>query len=113
VESAARELDEIEARLSSATQVENIERELDSFVTHYAALLEHGTVVGLQKGHCPLCDASRSAGEFNAAVAKARAMLAERGERAASVAASVRDARFNRDAAAARLSSEARKAFAG
>jgi DNA repair exonuclease SbcCD ATPase subunit len=59
------------------------ERESDTYAAHLTALLEHGSVLGLQDGHCPLCAAHRSPDEFNSAVESARARLAARGERLA------------------------------
>jgi chromosome segregation protein len=92
-----------EDRVSLALQAERSERELDAFVAHYASLLEHGSAVGLQDGHCPLCDALRSTEEFNSAIVSARARLAERGQRLAIAAAAVRDSTAVRDAAVAKV----------
>lgn len=52
--------------------------EEDAFVWHMVALLDHGEALGLQDGHCPLCEAVRSSSEFAAAIAAARARLSTR-----------------------------------
>jgi chromosome segregation protein len=93
LEVATREKAQADARLALATRVEEAERENDSYAAHLAALLEHGTALGLQEGHCPLCDAFRSTEEFNKAVANARSRLAAGGENLAHAAAAVREAR--------------------
>ncbi len=72
-----------EERLQAARRVEAAEKESDLFASHVAALLEHGTAVGLQEGHCPLCDASRTNEEFERALSAAKLRLAGRGSRLA------------------------------
>jgi chromosome segregation protein len=57
------------------------------------ALLEHGTALGLQDGHCPLCNAVHSPEEFAHAIAATRARLAEIGERLRASAQAVAEAR--------------------
>ncbi|MGH9551938.1 MAG: AAA family ATPase, partial [Terriglobales bacterium] len=56
------------------------EQESDSYTARLTALVQHGTSIGLQDGHCPLCDAERTREEFDAAVERARLRLAARGE---------------------------------
>jgi chromosome segregation protein len=70
-----------EARVSDAKRLLEAERQADQFAAHMALLVEHGTAVGLQSGHCPLCAAARSPADFDRAVAATRARLAERGAR--------------------------------
>lgn len=80
-------------RLELTTRADLAETEGDKFAAHISALLEHGGAVGLQAGHCPLCDAARTQAEFAQAIAAARARLAERGTRLAATASAVSDAR--------------------
>ena len=58
-----------------------------------AAILEHRAAVGLHDGHCPLCDAIRTTGDFEAAIASSKTRLAARGEKLAAVAAALAEAR--------------------
>lgn len=51
------------------------EEDADLIGVHFAALLEHGTSLGLQAGHCPLCDAVRTDTEFRAALDGIRSKL--------------------------------------
>lgn len=69
-------------KLIEAQQIEALEQESDTFASHMVALLDHGEAVGLQAGHCPLCDAARSSEEFTTAIAAARSKLSARGDRA-------------------------------
>jgi chromosome segregation protein len=74
-------------KLAHAEALMSAERENDSFASHVVALVEHGRALGLQDGHCPLCDAIRSSEQFEAALQAARARLEMRGNRAMRVAA--------------------------
>jgi DNA repair exonuclease SbcCD ATPase subunit len=80
-------------RLGAIVQSDTIVRESDDFAAHMTALLEHGTALGLQDGHCPLCNAPHSAQEFEQAIAATRARLAEIGERLRASAQAVAEAR--------------------
>lgn len=82
-----------EEALQLALRLESTERESDEYSAHMAAILSHGSDVGLQEGHCPLCDASRNQNEFEAAIARTKERLAARGVRLAEVAKAVGDAR--------------------
>jgi chromosome segregation protein len=93
LENASRQKVVAEEGLQLAVRLETTERESDEYSAHMAAILSHGTAVGLQEGHCPLCDASRNQSEFEAAIAKTRERLAARGVRLAEVAKAVGDAR--------------------
>lgn len=73
-------------------QLELAERESDAFASHMVALLDHGEALGLQDGHCPLCDAIHSPEEFKTAIAAARSRLSERGARAAITATALKEA---------------------
>jgi chromosome segregation protein len=65
---------------SHAMKAEPRNNELDSaFTFHLAALLEHGEALGLQSGHCPLCDASRSEADFASAILKLKETLSRQG----------------------------------
>jgi energy-coupling factor transporter ATP-binding protein EcfA2 len=70
------------------------DQESDLFASQMVALLEHGETLGLQAGHCPLCDAVRSSAEFSAAIAAARSNLSARGVRAARAMATLDKARL-------------------
>lgn len=80
-------------KFRAAVAVEQAERESDEFAAHISALLEHGSAVGLQDGHCPLCDAARTSQEFRQAISRARARLATRGEKLAATTKLVTDAK--------------------
>jgi chromosome segregation protein len=43
-----------------ARRLVGTEEQSDLQGSHFAALLEHGSVLGLQEGHCPLCEAVRT-----------------------------------------------------
>ena len=68
----------VTAGLDAARRALDAERESDAFATHLAALLDHGSHLGLQSGHCPLCDAARSSEEFEVALIAAKERLAGR-----------------------------------
>ena len=73
-------------KLRAAEAATAAETEADVFAAHMVALLDHGEEIGLVDGHCPLCDAPRSAGEFASAIAAARSRLDSQGEKAARTA---------------------------
>lgn len=79
--------------LVGARRLEAAERERDAFAGRMVALLEHGETIGLQDGHCPLCDALRSSDEFSTAIAAARSKLRARGEGAIRAAALIENSR--------------------
>lgn len=94
-ENAARQAKEqADDRLAGALRLEAAERENDAFASHMVALLDHGEAIGLQDGHCPLCDAMRSSEEFAAAIETARSNLSARGARAARAAVVLEEARL-------------------
>lgn len=82
-----------EERLLSTKRLEDAERESDSFANHMVALLEHGEAIGLQSGHCPLCNAMRNSEEFAAAITAARSNLRERSDRVTRVILEVEQSR--------------------
>jgi len=92
-EAALKQKEAAEESLRLALRLEASERESDEFSAHMAAVLSHGSAVGLQDGHCPLCDAARNQSEFDAAIARATERLAKRGVTLAEVAKAVDDAR--------------------
>jgi chromosome segregation protein len=59
-----------------ARRLVETEEQSDLEGSHFAALLEHGSVLGLQEGHCPLCGAMRTDKEFEAALEAIRTKLA-------------------------------------
>lgn len=79
------------------------EKDADALAAAYAKLLEHGQHIGLQDGHCPLCEAAQSEQSFAAAIEAARARLEGRGERAAAAQASAEEARRVKDGVEQRL----------
>lgn len=64
----------------AASRLLSTEQDADFIATHFAALLEHGSSLGLQEGHCPLCDAARTDPEFAAALSRIRERLHGRAE---------------------------------
>ena len=92
-----------EERLQAVRRIEQAEQESDLFASHLAVLLEHGEVVGLQNGHCPLCDASRTTEEFNRALSSAKARLADRGSRLTEIRKEVEQAQAALTAISERL----------
>jgi hypothetical protein len=93
VESAERELALAQQNLEAAIRLDAAVRESNQHAAHLAALLEHGAAVGLQEGHCPLCDAVRTGEEFEGALFSVRARLAELGERLIASSRAVEEAR--------------------
>ncbi len=80
-------------KVGLAEKLDDAERFSDQGAAHFAALVEHGEALGLQHGHCPLCDSAKSDPEFAAAIAAIRNRLAERGKRLAASAETLRMAR--------------------
>ena len=76
--SAEEQLSLIKTALDNAARAFDAERESDLFAAHLAALVDHGSHLGLQDGHCPLCEAARSSAEFEAALSTSRKKLAGR-----------------------------------
>ena len=81
------------ATLEAALQAEAASRALNDEDTHFAALLEHGSALGVIDGHCPLCDAARTDNEFQASLVRTRQRLADRGVELERVSLAVLDAR--------------------
>ncbi len=90
-------------RLATAIRLDTVMRESNDSAAHMAGLLEHGSALGLQDGHCPLCNAAHTAEEFEQAVAAARARLAEIGDRLRASAQAVAEARSAASAASDEL----------
>jgi chromosome segregation protein len=93
IESAERASALAQQNLETAIRLDAAVRETNEQATHMAALLEHGAAVGLQEGHCPLCDAIRTGEEFEDALASVRARLAEFGDRLRASSQAVEEAR--------------------
>jgi len=72
---------EIQTRqtLEAAQLAMDLEREADALAASLATLLAHGEDIGLQEGHCPLCDSALSDEKFKEAINRGRARLASRG----------------------------------
>ncbi len=79
--------------LVAARRLEAAERGRDILAARMVALLDNGEALGLQAGHCPLCEAVRTPEEFAAAIAAARSRLSTRGDGAARAAAAIAQAR--------------------
>ncbi|MFZ0928498.1 MAG: AAA family ATPase [Syntrophobacteraceae bacterium] len=77
-----------------ARQLDSAELESDAFASHMVALLAHGEALGLQNGHCPLCNALRSSEEFVAVIAATRSKLSARTDGATRAAAGLKEARL-------------------
>jgi DNA repair exonuclease SbcCD ATPase subunit len=78
VQSARERKTQAEEQFVLAVHSQQAEGAADEFATHLAALVEHGAALGLQEGHCPLCNAQRAETDFHAALTAARARIAER-----------------------------------
>lgn len=61
-----------ELLLAEAARVLEIEERSNDIAASLAALIEHGTRLGTNEAHCPLCAAIRSHEEFTAGIALAR-----------------------------------------
>jgi chromosome segregation protein len=79
--------------LERAIEEDAAVRARDADDSHWAALIEHGSALGLIEGHCPLCDAARSDAEFAGAIERVRVRLADRGADLARLSAAVTQAR--------------------
>jgi chromosome segregation protein len=79
-------------RLRVAVRAEQVEKDHDQFAMHMAALIEHGSAIGLQDGHCPLCAAAHTAEAFAHTVSAARSSLAARGSNLAAARLAVQQA---------------------
>lgn len=89
--------------LEQAQRLADVERDNDEFAAHLLSVIEHGEIVGLQEGHCPLCDAMRSQEEFRTAISSTRARLADRTAEFSKAAVALNNAQ--RDVEAAQLES--------
>lgn len=94
VDSTRRAKEHAKERLIEAQRIEVAEQKSDAFASHMVALLDHGEAIGLQAGHCPLCDVVRSSEEFAAAIAAARSNLSARGDRATRATVTLDQARL-------------------
>lgn len=81
------------ANLVAVERADESERESDRYAAQLAALIEHGSNLGLEEGHCPLCAAFRTDQEFTDAIASARERLAAQGVRLAASSKAVAEAR--------------------
>ncbi|MCP1913343.1 DNA repair exonuclease SbcCD ATPase subunit [Bradyrhizobium elkanii] len=78
LKAAEDQLPLLEATHDATARALEAQRESDLFAAHLAALVDHGSHLGLQDGHCPLCEAIRSSAEFEAALVSSRERLAGR-----------------------------------
>ncbi len=65
----------VEKDVAQARREVEREEEADKVAASLAALVEHGTKLGLHDQHCPLCAAPRSSTEFQAGLSLARARM--------------------------------------
>lgn len=91
--------DRADEQLALAARLEAAEKENDSYAAHLAALLEHGSALGLQHDRCPLCAATRTRQEFQTALASARQRLSTRAEKLLAATAAMSAAKSARDTA--------------
>jgi chromosome segregation protein len=96
---AARDLQVAGEAMNAALRAQRSEQDADVFAAHINSLLEHGHALGLQDGHCPLCNAIRNEREFSSAIAAARTRLAERGKRLHAASEDVAKAKAQYEAA--------------
>jgi DNA repair exonuclease SbcCD ATPase subunit len=93
VEGSAARLEALEeatrAEVDAAEKAVALEREADALAASLAALLAHGSDVGLHEGHCPLCESALSNEQFRAAIERGQARLARIGGGAAAAEASL------------------------
>ncbi len=90
---ASRDNDVAQLDLETALHRDAAERSNDTRVAEMASLLRHGSAIGLQDGSCPLCGASRTPQEFEAAIKTEAEQLKERGKALEATAAAVERAR--------------------
>jgi DNA repair exonuclease SbcCD ATPase subunit len=107
---ASREFQDAASAKDAASRVQKAEQDADAFAAHLSAIVEHGHALGLQDGHCPLCNAMRTDAEFADALAAARTRLAEQGRRLVAAAAEV-DSTAARFALAKRALTDAEEAI--
>lgn len=79
-------------KLVDAQRLAAVETQNNQFASQLVAVLQHGEAIGLQGGHCPLCNAERTNEEFASAIAAARAKLIDIGRRSDELAATIRAA---------------------
>jgi len=103
-DAAFKNKEQAEQRLALALRAQTTEQESDTYAAHFTALLEHGTALGLQDDHCPLCNAFRSSAEFKTAVDAARTQLAARSEKMVAASKEVEKARAELNSATQSLS---------
>ena len=89
-EAAKASLASAETMLREQQRLFEAEEKAEPLAKTLLALAEHGERVGLNDGHCPLCDASRSTGVFREGIAAAR-------RRAESLVAGINKARQRLD----------------
>ena len=67
---------EVQGRQTELEELATQQRETNTLASELAALLRHGTELGLRDGHCPLCDAERTEKEFQGGIEAAEQHLA-------------------------------------
>ncbi|MBX3535117.1 MAG: AAA family ATPase [Xanthobacteraceae bacterium] len=98
-EEAGRQNEEAELALKEAELKDASEKESDMLASHLAAIVSHGEELGLQDGHCPLCDALRTSEQFKQGIELARTKLATRGVNLELYRIALEQARGNADRA--------------
>jgi chromosome segregation protein len=69
---ASANLEQARGQLDIAERAFEVEARASEIAASLSALVEHGEKVGLDHGHCPLCEAARSDEEFSHGLARAR-----------------------------------------
>jgi len=104
IDAASQEMSRAQEGVATAQQLSDSETQADEFAARFSALLDHGEAIGLQEGHCPLCDAVRSDAQFAASITAARTRLSERGRQVKAAADRLSVARQQAQAATMKLS---------
>jgi len=94
IEAAIREKSSAEERLQLALRLEASERAKNEYAAHLNSILEHGAAVGLQDGHCPLCNTAQSDEQFWQAISAAKDRLSQSAETMTMASHAVRDAQM-------------------
>ncbi len=102
---AQKEAELVEHTLALAKKLFEAERQNDIHASHLAALIEHGSALGLEEEHCPLCRAIRTTKEFSQAIEFTRRQLASQGERLSKASIAVTQAQSALEAASTKVAS--------
>lgn len=93
VQQLAEELEAAKNHFTTLDGELDSEHVLDDFISSYAEVLVHGRAIGLQQGHCPLCQAVRSDEQFLAALEHGSKLLEGRNAKVSKLVDSVEASR--------------------